>query len=421
MRRSLTIAALALLASCSSATGPAETTSTAPPVTTVAPATTTTTSPPAEASAPTTTTTVAPTTTTAPPPPLERLALEEVAAGFVEPIGVAIRAGDDHLFVIERRGVIWAVDAGGVTLEEPFADLRGVVHTGSLEQGLLGLAFHPDDPDRAFVYHSRADNDNQLVEYSVVEGVLDPGTVEVLLVIDREPDKIRHNAGNLLFGPDGLLYVSVGDGARASVNGQDPSTLLGAILRIDVDGGDPYGIPPDNPFVSGGGAPEVFAWGLRNPWRFSIDPVTDSLFIGDVGQDDYEEIVAPIDDPGRNFGWPIMEGDAEFYGGEPDGPLTAPAFTVDHGDDGGCSITAGPVYRGEAIPEMDGRMFYADWCRGWIRTVAVEGESLTDPVDHSAELGAGMVASFGLDRAGEVLVVDYAAGSISRIVPIREG
>ena len=145
-----------------------------------------------------------------------------------------------------------------------------------------------------------------------------------------------------------------------------------------------------------------------------------ALFIGDVGQDDVEEIdIAPIGDPGRNFGWPIMEGEQEFYGGASDGPLTAPAFTVDHGDDGGCSIVAGPVYRGAAIPEYAGRMFFADWCLGWIRSVAVTADSASDPLDHSSELPAGMVSSFGLDTDGEVLVVDYAAGSIARIVPVR--
>ena len=420
-RAGLVLAALSLVAvACAPAEIAIEEPPTTTTTTTAAPTTTTTTTTmPPDTSAPTTTT-VAPTTTTEPLPPLAGLALEDVADGFVEPIGLAVRPRDTHLYVVERQGVIRAVDERGAVLEEPFADLRSVVHVGSIEQGLLGLAFHPQDPDRAFVFHSRPDNDNQLVEYRVVDGVLDPSSAEVLLVVDREADKIRHNAGNIAFGPDGLLYLSVGDGARASVNGQDPSTILGAIVRIDVDAGDPYGIPDDNPFVDGGGAPEVFAWGLRNPWRFWIDAETMALFIGDVGQDDFEEIdIAPIDDPGRNFGWPIMEGDEEFYGGESDGPLTGPAFTVDHGDDRGCSITAGPVYRGAAIPEYTGRMFFADWCFGWIRSVAVTVDSATDPLDHSGELPTGMVSSFGLDHDGEILVVDYAAGSVARIIPVR--
>ena len=414
-RTGVALAALSLVAvACAPAEIAIETPTT---TTTTAPAPTTTTTAPVSGTA--TTTTAVPATTAQTLPPLTGLALENIADGFVEPIGLAVRRGDEHLYVVERQGLIRAVDERGTVLEEPFADLRSVVHVSSIEQGLLGLAFHPDDPDRVFVFHSRPDNDNQLVEYRVVDGVLDPDSARVLLVVDRESDKIRHNAGNIAFGPDGLLYLSVGDGARASVNGQDPSTILGAIVRIDVDTGDPYAIPDDNPFVGGGGAPEVFAWGLRNPWRFWIDVETMALFIGDVGQDNVEEIdIAPIGDPGRNFGWPIMEGEQEFYGGEPDGPLTAPAFTVDHGD-GGCSITAGPVYRGAAIPEYTGRMFFADWCLGWIRSVAVTVDSASDPLDHSSELPTGMVSSFGLDHDGEVLVVDYAAGSVGRIVPVR--
>lgn len=421
MRIRIGIVALALaLGACAPPDVAVEEVSTSSTTTTTAPTTTTTTVPPVTGTESTTTTVPTTTTTTEPLPPLTGLAFEQVADGLTEPLGVAFRAGDDHLYVVERRGVIRAVDARGALLEEPFADLRSVVHTGSIEQGLLGLAFHPEDPDRAYVFHSRPDNDNQLVEYRVADGALDTSTARVLLVVDREADKIRHNGGNVLFGPDGLLYLSVGDGARASVNGQDPSTILGAIVRIDVDAGDPYGIPEDNPFIDGGGAPEVFAWGLRNPWRFSIDPETMALYIGDVGQDDFEEIdIAPIEEPGRNFGWPIMEGDEEFYGGEADGELVGPAFTVDHGDDGGCSITAGPVYRGAAIPEYEGRLFFADWCRGWIRSVAASSGGLSDLLDHSSELPAEMVSSFGLDPGGEVLVVDYAAGRVSRIVPVR--
>lgn len=364
------------------------------------------------------TTTVAETTTTT-LSPLLGLALEVVADGFVEPIEVAVRVGDDRIFLVERIGIVRTVGPAGVE-EEPFANLRGVVHTGSIEQGLLGLAFHPTNPDRAFVYHSRPDNDNQLVEYSVVEGSLDPDSARVLIVIDREADKIRHNGGHIEFGPDGLLYVSVGDGARASVNGQDPNTLLGTILRIDVDSGDPFEIPSDNPFVEEGGAPEVFAWGLRNPWRFSIDPAEGVLWIADVGQDTFEEInAAPIDDPGRNFGWPIREGDTDFYGGTPDTELTEPALSLNHADTPACSITGGPVYRGEAIPEFGGRLFFADWCLGWIKSVATGSEQVADVLDHSAELPTVMVSTFGVDGNGEVLVVDYATGTLYRIVPVR--
>jgi glucose/arabinose dehydrogenase len=366
-----------------------------------------------------TSTSLEPTTTTT-FPPLDGLTLELVAEGFSEPVELATRPGDDRVFVIERGGAVFAVGSGGVGPDEPFADLSGVAHRGSIEQGLLGLAFHPTDPDRVFVYHSRADNDNQLVEYRVVDDRLDPSSASVLLVIDREADKIRHNGGHIEFGPDGLLYLSVGDGARASVNGQDPNTLLGALVRIDVDGGDPYGIPPSNPFVAGGGAPEVFVWGLRNPWRFSIDSETATVWIADVGQDDFEEInAAPISDPGRNFGWPIREGPVDFYGGTAETELIEPALSFSHADTPACSITGGPVYRGAAIPEYDGRLFFADWCFGWVKSAEVSGEDLGDVVDHSEELPLSMVSTFGRDPDGEILIADFATGTIHRIIPVR--
>ncbi len=364
--------------------------------------------------------TVVESTTTTQLPPLEGLALELVADGFTEPVELATRPGDDRVFVVERAGRVWAIGHDGTVPDEPFADLSSVAHQGSIEQGLLGLAFHPSDPDRAFVFHSRPDNDNQLVEYRVVDDRLDPSSASVLLVVDREADKIRHNAGHIEFGPDGLLYLSVGDGARASVNGQDPNTILGALVRIDVDSDIPYGIPADNPFVGGGGAPEVFVWGLRNPWRFSIDRATGIVWIGDVGQDDFEELdAAPISDPGRNFGWPIREGTVDFYGGTADTPLVDPALALNHADTPACSITGGPVYRGSAIPELDGRLFFADWCFGWIKSALTSGERLGDVVDHSEALTVSMVSTFGFDPNGEILVADFTSGTIHRIVPLR--
>jgi glucose/arabinose dehydrogenase len=366
-----------------------------------------------------TTTTFGETTTTQ-LPPLQGLGLELVAGGFSEPVELAVRTGDDRVFVVERAGLVWAVGPDGSVPDQPFADLSAVAHRGSIEQGLLGFAFHPSRPDRVFVFHSRSDNDNQLVEYRIVDDRLDPSSATVVLVVDREPDKIRHNGGHIEFGPDGLLYLSVGDGARASVNGQDPNTILGAIVRIDVDSGSPYSIPADNPFVDGGGAPEVFAWGLRNPWRFSIDHLTSIVWIGDVGQDDFEELdAAPIADPGRNFGWPIREGTTDFYGGTPATQLVEPSLALNHADTPACSITGGPVYRGAAIPELDGRLFFADWCFGWVKSALVSGEGLGDVIDHSEELPNAMVSSFGLDPGGEILIVDFATGAIQRIVPIR--
>lgn len=413
----LGLGATLLLAGCAAAEQPVSQDSVA--TTTSPPTASPTTQPSVSTTQVATANTVFETTTTT-LPPLEGLALAEIAGGFSEPVELAVRTGDDRVFVVERGGRVYAVGPEGVKPEEPFADLSEVAHQGSIEQGLLGFAFHPSEPDRVFVFHSRPDNDNQLVEYRVVDDRLDPSSASVLLVVDREADKIRHNGGHVEFGPDGLLYLSVGDGARASVNGQDPNTILGAIVRIDVDSAKPYAIPADNPFASGGGAPEVFAWGLRNPWRFSIDAATSVLWIGDVGQEDFEELnAAPISDPGRNFGWPIKEGPVDFYGGTPETDLVEPALPLNHAETPACSITGGPVYRGSAIPELDGRLFFADWCFGWVKSALPSGESLGDVVDHSEELPLSMISTFGLDPTGEILIADFASGSIHRVVPVR--
>ncbi|MFO7960944.1 MAG: PQQ-dependent sugar dehydrogenase [Nitriliruptoraceae bacterium] len=359
--------------------------------------------------------------------PLQGLALETVADGFDGPIGVSSEPGSDRLVVIERTGRAWLVDPDAEVLADPLLDLSEEVTAASIEQGLLGLAFHPDWPadDRVFLYHSLPGNDNVLVTYRrdpTDPDRLDPGSRQVLLTVDKEPDKVRHNGGHVLFGPDGLLYVSVGDAARASVNGQDPSTLPGTILRIDVDGGDPYAIPSDNPFADGvEGAPEVWWYGLRNPWRFSIDTATGLAYVADVGQETVEEVnVVPLEEGGTNFGWPALEGSLPFYDTEPNGPVTAPVLEVLHDEqERGCSITGGVVSRGDAIPEVAGRYWYADWCHGWIRSFVWDGAAAGDLQDHSEELTVGNVASFGLDADGEVLIVDWAGGTVHRLIARR--
>lgn len=363
--------------------------------------------------------------TAAPVDPLLGLDLQLVADGLEMPLDVAARPGDGALFVVERLGVIRQV-TGGTVADEPFIDLRDMVESDSIEQGLLGIAFHPDYPQdpRVFLFHSLADNNNVLVSYEVSDDPsrLDPDTRKVLLTVDKEPDKVRHNGGNLEFGPEGNLFLSLGDAARASVNGQDPSTLPGTILRLDIDGGDPYAIPEGNPFADGGeGRPEVWAFGLRNPWRFDIDPESGLLYIADVGQSDVEEVnVVPLDEPGINYGWPRYEGTGDFYEDPPFSEVTWPVLEVAHNDEeGGCSITGGVVYRGDAIPEMQGHYYYSDWCNGWIRSFLHEDGEATEQQDWSQDLEAEMVSSFGVDGQGEVLVVDYAAGTLSRIVPVR--
>jgi glucose/arabinose dehydrogenase len=220
-----------------------------------------------------------------------------------------------------------------------------------------------------------------------------------------------------LFGTDGLLYLSLGDGAEFDVNPQNLSTLQGSILRIDVDSGDPYAIPGGNPFTGEDESPEIWAYGFRNPWRFSIDGEENLMYVADVGQEDWEEVsVVSLDDPGRNFGWPIMEGNQCFL--EPDcvpGDLVTPLLEYDH--DEGCSVIGGFVYRGGVIPELQGHYFYADWCEGWIRSFRYADGEVTQARDWTEEIGElGQVASFGLDGAGETLVITSDNGTVNRIV-----
>lgn len=375
-----------------------------------------------------TTTSAVPTTspsTTTPPQPLKRLTLQKVASGLVMPVEVVAPLSDGLLFVIERPGIVRIVEAGRV-LKQPFANLKSVVRSNSIEQGLLGMAFHPRYPEdrRVFFFHSIKGNDNVLVSYRVdPDGrKIDPNSRVQLLKVDKEPDAVRHNAGALRFAPDGLLYISVGDAARASVNGQNPKTLPGSILRIDVDTKQPYGIPASNTFADGiNGAPEVFWYGLRNPWRFSIDAKSGLAYVADVGQEKYEEVnVVKFDAAGVNFGWPLFEGTKRYSKGEPKTAVTPPVLEVRHGDpEGGCSITGGEVYRGKAIPELDGHYFYADWCLGWIRSFLYDGSKVTNKKDWSEQLVAEMVSAFGHDSNGELLVVDYEGGSVSRVVAVR--
>jgi glucose/arabinose dehydrogenase len=276
------------------------------------------------------------------------------------------------------------------------------------------------------VFHSLPDNDNVLASYRLLDSGegLDPDSREELFTVDKEPDKVRHNRGQVVFGPDGKLFVSLGDAARASVNGQDASTLPGTIVRIDVDAASPYEVPADNPFADGAdGAPEVWWFGLRNPWRFSIDEPTGLAYIADVGQETVEEVnVVPYDEGGLNFGWPSFEGTARFYSDDPASPVTEPVFESQHDDtDQACSITGGMVYRGAAISELDGHYLYADWCRGWIRSFRYDDGEVVDEADRSDQLDTEMVASFALDGDGELLVVDTGRGDVTRIVAQRAG
>ncbi len=392
-------------------------------------------------STPTTTTTgsvvttvaeVAPTTTTTTLPGLQGLAYERVVDGLEFPIMLTSPPGDDRLFVALKDGRIVIV-AGGEVVVPPLLDIRDLVRDDD-EQGLLGLAFAPDfgASGRFFVHYSAINGDTTVSEFVAEPGseTADPDRERVVLSLDQ-PAR-NHNGGMIQFGPDGFLYVGLGDGGGADDqfgDGQRPDTLLGTILRIDVDGdvdagedGRGFTVPPDNPFVEGGGDPAVWAYGLRNPWRFWIDEVDGSMYIGDVGQDGFEEIdVVSLDPVGYNFGWPITEGLHCFLprsGCDVEG-LTLPLVEEPLGVAGACAITGGVTYRGGAIPELVGHYFYSDFCAGYLKSFrAVDGEA-TEQTDWTDQVGEQrLVASFGVDADGEVYVIS-ANGAIFQIVPVR--
>lgn len=357
--------------------------------------------------------------------PLQSVTLDLVFDGFRQPTALAAPAGDDRLFVNQRVGVIRVLDENRVMGDPAFLDLSDRVLAGGIEQGLLGLAFHPEyaENGRFFVYYTDKSGNRQLSEFAVDPA--DPNhaladSEKVIFEYQQPPNSsdIRHYAGNVAFGPDGYLWVSMGDGADSRAQAQDPDTPYGTIVRIDVDSGDPYAIPADNPFVDGGGLADVWAYGLRNPWRFSIDPVDNLIYIADVGHATQEEVdVVSIDQGGYNFGWSDMEGTRCFHKTDCDpADYTSPVITYNHeGDDTevtGLSISGGYVYRGSEIPEIAGTYFYADWVSQWIRGFKFVDGQATEDKDWTEDLGGpvGSPTSFGLDGHGELYVLTYEGG-----------
>lgn len=375
--------------------------------------------PPPATSAPTSAPAVAPLTPTAPPtvkatttvrpvtaaptvsapaiPNASCCRFELIAGGLVSPVYLT-HAGDDRLFVLEQSGRILVI-ADGQLLDAPFLDIVNLVGSRANEQGLLGLAFHPDYSSNGhfFVNYTDVNGDTAVARYTVSADPdrADPSTAKILLRIDQP--FANHNGGDIVFGPEGLLYIGMGDGGSAGDprgNAQNPASLLGKLLTLDVD--------------TPGAQPEIWASGLRNPWRFSFDRLTGDLFIADVGQGKWEEINFvpwPLAS-GLNFGWNFLEGSHPYRGLSGSG-LTPPVAEYSHSE-GGCSVTGGYVYRGRAIPSLQGAYFFGDFCSGliWSLTRDAAGawqRNLFERTDF-------LITSFGEDASGELYVLDRAGG-----------
>jgi len=361
------------------------------------------------------------------------LALDAVlvpfASGFTRPVKIA-HAGDSRLFVVQKGGPISVVQSNGTVLATPFLDLTGQLSTGN-EQGVLGLAFHPNYASNGFFYVSFTDGsgDSQIVRYTVSGNpdVANAGSAVPILSVSQPFS--NHNGGDIHFGPDGFLYIGLGDGGAACDPGdeaQDGTSLLGKMLRIDVDGGAPYAIPPSNPYVGPDGiADEIWALGLRNPWRFSFDRSTGDLYIGDVGQNRLEEIdfQAAASSGGQNYGWDCREGfDAASLAPSSCGTIATcmplsifnePILDYSHAD--GCSVTGGYVYRGSASPPLAGLYLYSDYCVGELLALSSPNGGMTW---NSQSLGTPVAnlfpTSFGEDAAGEMYVASDG-GTVYRL------
>jgi glucose/arabinose dehydrogenase len=357
------------------------------------------------------------------PPAAGPLPMVPVATGLQQPVDiVAAGGGPGDLYIVEKPGRIRVV-RNGVLVATPVLDIVAKVQACD-ECGLLGVAFHPSFAQNGYLYVNytrKPDGATVIARFRVPPGtpdVADPES-EVALLSPNQPFP-NHNGGAPRFGPDGYLYIGLGDGGSGNDPGnrsQDPTTLLGKLLRIDVDGGSPYAIPPGNPFALGGGRPEIYATGLRNPWKFAFDG--DALYIADVGQDQREELnlVPAAASAGANFGWRVLEGTrcTGLGGGAPcdSAGYTPPIVEYDH--DTGCSITGGEIYRGSGLPDwVRGRYVFGDFCTGAVYVLGGGPPTATWSVAELGRTGFN-IATFGRDSAGNLYVGDFGGGRVLRI------
>ena len=366
----------------------------------------------------TTTTQAATTTTRAADLNAVRVTLTKVADG-TRGTAMAVRQGDDALYFAQQGGQVSALRNGAL---QTVLDLSSRVSSNG-ERGLLGLTFSQDGA-HMYVHYSDGNGDTTLEEYAIsAAGQVDPASRRLLLTVAQP--QANHNGGQLTFGPDGMLYLGLGDGGNAfdrgpghapQGNGQSLDTLLGKILRIDPapTQARPYTIPADNPFAAGGGSPEIWVYGLRNPWRFSFDSQTDDVWIADVGQNQWEEIdtVPFANAKGANFGWPFLEGTHTVRAGAPPGAVP-PVLELSH-DTGDCSISGGFVYRGSKIPDLVGSYVFSDYCTGTIRAIRVTNGQVVARRDLG--ITANDISSFGQDADGELYVISQTDG-LFRIDP----
>jgi hypothetical protein len=349
------------------------------------------------------------------------VALLPIATGLNQPVALT-HAGDTRLFITEQVGTIRIYDALGLRTT-PFLDIRSIV-LASGERGLLSVAFHPHYRDNGlfFVYYTNKNGDNSVARYKVSSSDPDraDATSGTILLTIPHPDFANHNGGQLQFGPDGFLYIGTGDGGSGgdpNNHAQDLSQLLGKLLRIDIDHGSPYAIPPSNPFVSRTGARgEIWAYGLRNPWRYTFDRTTGDMWIGDVGQGAFEEVdLQPATSiGGENYGWRRMEG---FHCFNPSTNCTDPSFTMpiieySHGG-GACSITGGYRYRGTQVPALNAAYLYGDYCTGTIWTASQSNGNWFPKVLFQTTIS---ISSFGEDVSGELYVMDVARGIVYKMI-----
>ena len=351
--------------------------------------------------------------------PATRLRLVTVASGLDRPVFAISPAGDSRLFVVEQGGRIRIVRDGRL-LAAPFLDLRDRVRAGG-ERGLLSVAFHPGYARNGLLFVDYTDRKGETCverfRVSTDPDRADAATGHVLLKIHQP--YANHNGGLVMFGLDSMLYIGMGDGGSGGDPqgyAQNPAELLGKLLRIDVGHGEPYAIPPGNPFVAQKGwRPEIWALGLRNPWRFCFDALSRQLIIADVGQGQWEEIDAvPAGVGGWNFGWARMEGRHVFHAATR--TITSPTPPIDEYDHGhGCSIVGVFVYRGARMPQLRGLYFFTDYCDSRLRAIRIERSTVTERREWDVH-ASGAVSSFGVDSAGELYLITLD-GSVSRIAP----